>query len=125
MKKILRKIAPLMFVATVATLTSCSDPLADVADFNESDLVGKWQSHTLYEAYKADGTGYTWDTSDDVTEEEAQRFTWTLTEDNLVQIHKMEVGGDIPMSYTITELTKSSMVYEDSYGTVTSFERVE
>ncbi len=124
MKKFLRKIAPLMFVATVVTFTSCVDPLFGDADFDESDLVGTWQSHTLYETYKADSTGYTWDTSDDVTESEAQAFTWTLTSDNLIQIHIMEMGGEIPRSYTITELTSSTMVYEDSYGAVTSFERV-
>ncbi|MDA3780426.1 MAG: hypothetical protein PF487_09460, partial [Bacteroidales bacterium] len=79
------------------------------------------KSGTLFERYDSDKTGVTWDTSDDVTEEEGQEFTWTITIDQLEQIHIIENGGKIPKLYTITELTAASLKYEDAYGNTKSF----
>ncbi|MEA3448521.1 MAG: lipocalin family protein [Bacteroidota bacterium] len=93
--------------------------------FDESLLYGKWVEGTVYERYKSDGTGYTWDTSDDVSEEEAQDFTWTLDEDQLVQIHIMEIGGNIPKTYTVTELNETNLTYKDDYGTTHNYTKVE
>jgi hypothetical protein len=67
----------------------------------------------------------TWDTSDDVTEEEALPFTWTLEEDDLIQIHILEMGGKIPKSYTVTALTTTNLNYHDDYGKSYSFTRVD
>ena len=74
--------------------------------FDESLLIGKWQSGTLYFKYLADGNGGTWDTADDVTEAEAQAFTWTLLKSELTQIHVLEMGGSVTKIYTVTELTE-------------------
>lgn len=93
--------------------------------FDVTLLEGKWVQGTLYERYNADKTGYTWDTSDDVSEEEAQDFTWTLEEDQLVQIHIMEIGGNIPKTYTVTELTETTFSYNDDYGTNYNFTKVQ
>ena len=54
--------------------------------FNESDLYGKWQSGTLFYTYASDHTGNTWDTADDVTEEEGMKFTWELVQSELTNI---------------------------------------
>ncbi|RLD57911.1 MAG: hypothetical protein DRJ01_13270 [Bacteroidetes bacterium] len=103
-----------------ALSTSCTDENI-LPSFDESLIIGKWKSGTLYERYDSDKTGATWNTADDVTEEEAQIFTWTITKDQLEQIHIIENGGKVPKVYTITELTASSLTYEDDYGRSKSF----
>jgi hypothetical protein len=92
--------------------------------FDQSLLIGKWQSGTLYYKYLSDGTGGTWDTADDVTEEEAQPFTWTLVKDELTQIHQLQIGGSVPKVYTVTELSETSLKYEDDFGVKYSFTKV-
>jgi len=92
--------------------------------FDESLLIGKWKSGTLFYKYLSDGTGGTWDTGDDVTEAEAQAFTWTLVKSELTHIHLLEIGGSVPKVYTVTELTSTSLKYEDDYGVNYSFTKV-
>ncbi len=92
--------------------------------FDESLLIGKWQSGTLYYKYLDDGSGATWDVADDVTEEEAQLFTWTLVESELTHIHILEMGGTVPKVYTVTELTATSLKYKDDFGKSFSFTKV-
>ncbi|MEA1874368.1 MAG: hypothetical protein U9N51_08080 [Bacteroidota bacterium] len=122
-KNLIKAFAIFLFVASLSFLVSCEpdEPMS----FDESLLIGKWVEGTVYERYNADNTGYTWDTSDDVLEEEAQDFTWSLDEDQLVQIHIMEIGGNIPKTYIVTELSEFYLTYKDDYGTVHSFEKVE
>jgi hypothetical protein len=92
--------------------------------FDESLLIGKWQSGTLYYKYLDDGSGATWDEADDVTEDEAQLFTWTLVESELTHIHILEMGGTVPKVYTVTELTATSLKYKDDFGKSFSFTKV-
>ncbi len=93
-------------------------------EFDETLLIGKWQSGTLYEKYLSDHTGSTWDTNDDVSESEAQSFTWELDKSTLTQIHIMEVGGNVPKVYTVTKLTSKTLSYEDDYGKSYTFTKV-
>lgn len=93
-------------------------------DFDQSLLVGKWQSGTLYYRYFSNGDGYTWDEGDDVMEEEAQDFTWTLVQSELTHIHILEIGGTVPKVYTVTELTSGILTYEDDFGKSFSFTKV-
>ena len=97
---------------------SCEE---EEAFFQESLLIGKWASGTVYYKYLSDYSGKTWDTSDDVTEAEAQSFTWTLVKSELTHIHIMEVGGNVPKVYTVTELTATSLKYKDDFGKTYSF----
>jgi hypothetical protein len=92
--------------------------------FDETLLYGKWQSNTLFYKYLSDGSGTTWDTSDDVTEAEAQKFTWTLVQSELTHIHVMELGGTVPKVYTVTELTDSTLKYHDDFDKNFSFIKV-
>ncbi|MBO4488829.1 MAG: hypothetical protein J5741_04120 [Bacteroidales bacterium] len=103
------------FFAFVAI--SCDHPTPSKPKFDESLLMGYWQSGTLHEYYQEDGTGYTWDTADDVLEEEAQPYTWTLSGATLTQNHQMEMGGVVPKAYTVTTLTATTLAYQDNYGT--------
>lgn len=93
--------------------------------FDDSLLIGKWQSGTLYYKYLDDGSGATWDTADDVTEEEAQAFTWTLVKSELTHIHVLEIGGSVPKIYTVTELTSASLKYHDGFGVNFSFTKAD
>jgi len=119
MKKTLRYLTML----TVVTLIAVSCTKEDTT-FDQTLLTGKWQSGTLFYKYFADGTGGTWDTSDNVTEAEAQAFTWTLVKDLLTQIHVLEIGGSVPKIYTVTELTSTSLKYHDAFGVSFSFTKV-
>jgi hypothetical protein len=94
--------------------------------FDESLLVGRWRSGTLYYKYLANGTGSTWDEKDDVREEEAQHFTWTLQGASLTHFHIMEIGGSsVPKYYTVTELTSGTLRYRDVFFKSFSFTRVD
>ncbi len=92
--------------------------------FDEQLLIGKWRSGTLFYRYDSDGKGATWDTGDDVSEDEAQEFTWTLVRSDLTHIHIMELGGRVPKYYTVTELTATTLKYRDEFGKTFSFVKV-
>lgn len=100
---------------------SCEE---DETLYQESFLIGKWVSGTVYYKYTSDYSGKTWDTSDDVTEAEAQSFTWTLVKSELTHIHILEVGGNVPKVYTVTELTATSLKYKDDFGKTYSFTKI-
>jgi hypothetical protein len=120
MKKLLSFIV--LCIATSALMVSCIE--MDDDPFDDDLLVGKWQSGTMFYKYNFDGTGTTWDEGDDVMEDEAQSFTWTLVEAELTHIHIMEMGGTVPKIYTVTQLSETSLKYEDSFGKTFSFTKV-
>lgn len=103
-------------------LASCG-PNNDGGDFDPSTLVGHWQEGTVHEKYFDNGTGYTWDTDDDVSEEEAQPFEWTLEGDQLIQEHIMSSGTIVPRMLTITQLNEFQLVYRDTGGVTHTFIR--
>lgn len=110
-------------VSAAVLMTSCEK---EDEFFDETLLYGKWVSGTVYYKYLSDGNGSTWDTSDDVTEAEAQSFTWTLVQSDLTHIHILETGSaDVPKQYKVTELTASTLKYTDEKGGVVySFTKV-
>lgn len=110
-----------LFIAISIFAVSCT-PIEESLD--STLLIGKWQSGTVFYTYLSSGSGSTWDTSDDVTEAEAQSFTWTLVESELTHIHVLELGGTVPKVYTVTELTSTSLRYEDDFGKTFSFTKV-
>ena len=117
-------ISILAVTAIIVSMSSCS-PDTDV-ELDRTLLIGKWQeTNTLnFEVYGKDGSGYTWDEADDVTEAEAQPFTWGLNGNVLTQVHTMEMGGNVPKRYTVTKLTATELIYEDNYGKVHSFDKI-
>jgi len=107
---------PVLFLVAVF-FTSC---LPEEEVFDENLLIGKWRSGTEYYRYDAGGNGKTWDTSDDVTEEDpGGDFTWTLVKSELTHIHIIEMGGSVPKVYTVTELTATTLKYEDDFDSYT------
>ena len=71
---------------------------------------------TEHEVYLADGTGRMWDTSDDVSETEAQSFSWTLDSNLLTLVCNLELGGIIPKRYVVTFVDDENLSYKDHYG---------
>lgn len=116
MKKLL--VCFMVCFSLTVLLNSCEE---DETFFQESYLIGKWAQGTIYYKYLSDYTGKTWDTADDVTEAEAQKFTWTLVKSELTHIHIMEVGGNVPKVYTVTELTENTLKYKDDFGKTYTF----
>ena len=124
-------LAIIAVTAIIVSMSSCA-PDTDI-EFEKTLLHGKWQEINIvdniidttlnFEVYNADGTGYTWDEADDVTENEAQPFTWTLEGDALTHIHIMEMSANIPKIYTVTKLTATELAYEDDFGTIHTFNK--
>ena len=116
-------IAIIAVTAIIVSMSSCS-PDTDV-EFDKTLLYGKWQENNTknFEVYNEDGTGYTWDEADDVTETEAQPFTWTLEGETLQHIHIMEMGANIPKVYTVTKLSATELAYEDGFGKTHTFNK--
>jgi hypothetical protein len=131
MKKLLHII---LFLVIVLGLAACHKP--EEISFDPSLLYGKWQEGSVYERYYASAiervlpngdtvqvNGTTWDVSDDVTEEEAQLFNWTLTGATLKHEH---VGTfvTVPKVYTIIMLGSNYLVYKDDYGVTHHYSKV-
>lgn len=91
--------------------------------YSPKALWGEWTKGTLHELYFADSTGLQWDTSDDVSRDEAQRFSWTLDKNHLRQIFTMQLGGIVPRDYTVTFVDDESLVYKDDFDVVFMWDR--
>ena len=133
MKKLLHFILCLVIVLCFG---ACGEIIPEIND-DASKLYGKWQEGTVFEHYYSyniervlangdtiQANGTTWDEADDVSEDEAQLFNWTLTGSTLKHEH---VGTfvTIPKIYTVTSLTSSELVYQDDYGVTHHFAKVE
>ncbi len=129
MNKLLHAI---LCLACVWAFYACGGP----NNYEESELYGKWQEGTVFEHYydsliervlpSGDTVlvnGTTWDESDDVSEDEAQLFNWTLTGATLKQEH-VGTFQIVPKLYTITSLNANELVYEDDYGVSHHFSKV-
>ena len=121
----------IVLVSLVAGFHSCVDPFGFDADL----LIGKWSRPSPFatpeypgdEYYRYDegGLGVTWDTSDDVTEEEAQKFTWSVNGSRLTLVHEIEMGGSVTKIYTLSTLTFDKLIYKDEFGKVYTFQKVQ
>lgn len=120
--KCLRSLVAITFLGTFL-FTSCvpdENKIDEDKSFDQTLLYGKWQlvKGTVFIVYTADGKGYTWDTSEGVTEadakkpgDEGQTFTWELTANNLIEMH---FGARTQRSYVIKVLNKD--FYERASG---------
>ncbi|GHV00017.1 hypothetical protein FACS1894159_05000 [Bacteroidia bacterium] len=135
MKKLVKSLTALALTAIVAV--SCSK---DEVNFDQSLLIGKWETTTdvsigaksgkFYCRFDQGGTGVTWFPADDITEAEGSPFTWTLSKNQLDEYFQQEnlgapaltltiatttrAGAQVYEGYTITELTASSLKYTDN-----------
>lgn len=117
----MRKGCVVIGLAALLAFCSCgSKPVTPT--FDEALLIGEWIDTTLHEKYFPEGIGITWDTYDDVTEEEADTFNWSFDGSQLIQEHHMVVGI-VPRILTVTKLDLDSLVYQDSGGLLHHFFR--
>ena len=121
----------IVLVALVAGFQSC----IETPSFDADLLIGKWSRPSPFatpeypgdEYYRYDegGLGVTWDTSDDVAEEEAQKFTWSVNGSRLTLVHEIEMGGSVTKIYTLSTLTFDKLIYKDEFGKVYTFQKVQ
>ena len=120
----MKKVFYIAFLSVVTLLmSSCGDPMGS----NDPDvnlLYGKWQEGSVYERYDETGLGATWDVDEDIGEEEAQLFKWTLEGSTLIHEH-LGTFVTVPKVYTITMLTQSELSYSDDYGKTHHYTKVE
>jgi hypothetical protein len=82
-------------------------------------IVGRWATDAAqpyYEVYNTDGTGHMWDTADDVQEDEADQFDWTMDEAHkqFTQIVHFQGGqGDVPQLCNILILNETTLKYNN------------
>lgn len=112
-----RYILCLLGLVMAFSLNSCGPESTD--EFDPIDLIGHWQEGTVHEKYLSDGTGLTWDTSDDISEDEALPFDWSLDGNQLIQEHIMWDSAIVPRILTVTQLNSMQLVYTDGYETHT------
>lgn len=114
-----------LFVSLLIVLgmSSCVDPM-NSEGFDINLLYGKWQEGSVYERYDETGLGATWDTDDDIGEEEAQLFKWTLEGRTLIHEH-IGTFVTVPKVYTIQTLNTTQLVYGDDYGKTHYFTKVK
>ena len=114
-----------LFVSLLIVLgmSSCVDPM-NSEGFDINLLYGKWQEGSVYERYDETGSGATWDTDDDIGEEEAQLFKWTLEGSTLIHEH-IGTFVTVPKVYTIQTLNTTQLVYGDDYGKTHYFTKVK
>lgn len=115
----------IVVLCLVLGLTGCKpSSKTDTDPFDDALLVGHWVEATVHEKYLNDGLGTTWDTADDVAEEEADTFSWSRDKAQLIQEHWM-VTGVVPRILTITKLDADSLVYDDIGGVSHRYHRSE
>lgn len=118
-------------------LSACNGAGGDIGgDIDVTNLYGKWQEGSVYERYYAQPfdhvmpngdtvsvNGFTWDESDDISEDEAQPFNWSLTGSTL-KIEHVSTFVIVPKLYTIKTLNYNELVYSDDYGSEHHYSRV-
>ncbi len=79
-------------------------------------LVGLWKKDdNLYYRFYEDGTGVTWDASEDITESEASPFEWAIYDEAIMLTHKMLLRGVVPRYYHLDNLNHFDLRFHDSY----------
>ena len=105
------------FFAALFTVTSCKKDDDNNANYKEL-IVGRWKTNAeepYYEVYNADGTGKMWDTAEDVQEEDADTFEWSIDNNNkLTQIIHFQGGqADLPQYCNIITLNETTFKYNN------------
>ena len=127
-----RKLYFLSLALLALLMTGCGFLGGDTTTYTPSDLNGTWTEETnpqcywVYTLTKDDSGEYywgkTWDESEGYTEEDLEFhgngwFKWSLSSNNLVQLHMMNISDAmVPKTYTVTSCTSDVLVLKDSNG---------
>ena len=79
-------------------------------------IIGRWKTSDggHYEVYNNDGTGKMWDPKDDVMEDEADTFEWSIEGNKLTLIVTIQGGqSTIPQYCNIITLNETTFVYNN------------
>lgn len=115
----MKKLSLIALALIALVFTSCGGLIGNEdAEIDKSQIYGKWMTvdKQYFEVYNSDGTGKFWNLADDVSEDEAQKFTWEFDEgsdDKFIQYHEMEIGGIVPQYCNILELTSTTFKYNN------------
>jgi len=88
--------------------------------FDKTLLYGTWRTGTLHYKFVSDYTGSSWDTSDDVGEDD-QMFEWQLVKSDLTIIHIGKMGQRVPEYLTVTQLTTTTLRVKDDFNVNITF----
>lgn len=115
-----KTISILLIAAVILTLglVSCKKDKQEEQKTYYELVIGRWRTHDggHYEVYYAGGTGKMWDPGEDVQEDEADTFDWSIDESNkkMTQIIHFQGGqGDIPQYCNIITLDESTFTYNN------------
>ena len=119
----MKKIVPILIISAVLMtllLVSCGkkDEPEPTKSYSEL-IVGRWKTDAAepyFEVYNSNGTGHMWDTADDIQEEEADQFDWTMDEEHkeLTQnVHFQGGQGDVPQYCNILILNETTLKYNN------------
>lgn len=121
----------LAFIACAVPLFFASCEKDDILNrdvpYTDDDLMGKWVEGTEYWRFDSNHTGRTWDTADDVQEDDELNtvYTWNLDGNTLTVVFTGdEVHQAVPRTYTIKSLSSSSLTWNDGISAHT-FSRVD
>lgn len=104
-------------LGTVACKKKKTTPTTPQKTYSEL-IVGRWMTADggHYEVYNSNGTGKMWDPADDVQEDEADTFDWTMDQPHkqFTQIvHFQEGQGDVPQYCNILILNENTLKYNN------------
>lgn len=95
-----------------------------VIEYKPEQIVGEWHQGTIHDIYYIDGTGKTWDESDDVTIEEAKTFRWSLKHNTLETDYSLATGGVIPRIVHVAKANTEYLQFRDDFGNNYIYNRV-
>ena len=121
LKRMKKSISILLITAFLVTLVTVSCKKKDKEEPSQKPyselIVGRWKTSDggHFEVYDANGTGHMWDPADDVQEDEADNFDWSIDGNNkLTQIvHFQEGQGDVPQYCNILILNETTLKYNN------------
>ncbi len=118
----------LVGLLTLGGLAGCKKRVVHI-NVSEGQVVGVWVKNNTREYWRfdSDNTGVTWDESEDISESESNlRFTWEIAnEDELRMVSSGEMGNQfVPKNYTVTEISSTTMKWEDLYGLTSTLNKV-
>ena len=139
--KVFAVLSLLLYSFSPLLLTGCGMFGGPDKNYTASDISGTWveaenpQCYWVYTLTKDDSSDYywgkTWDEADDVHESDLEFhgngwFKWSITDNNLVQLHMMTISeATVPKTYTVTSCNSTTLVLKDTYGKSTTYNKVK
>lgn len=115
MKRLSLFLAMLMTLCFFVSCNKDDDKNENKPNYSEL-IVGKWKEadNSYFEQYYSDGTAKYWDLNDDIPEEDALPFTWSIDENNtLIQLIPGQMGEVIPQYCNIITLNETTFKYNN------------